>query len=296
MRNVTIVIPTYNRPEKVRECLRALAGLEGGPYDTIVVDDGSDTPLGPICAEFSPWARTVLQDHAGPAAARNTGAAASDAEFLCFTDDDCMPQTNWVVQMLAAHGATQGRLVGGQTENVLCQNVFSQASQSLCSYLYEYYSTTQSEMSFFTTNNICCYRTDFLAMGGFDETFSTAASEDRDFGLRWKDFGGHLTYSPGAIVNHAHGLNFRSFWNQHKNYGLGARRLHLTMDDRGDDRPKIEPTKFYIGLLTYPLRRAGRHRLLQSFLMGLSQVAMVIGYFGAVRKEARVDTIPGADE
>lgn len=295
MRSVTIVIPSYNRPEKLRDCLSALARLDAGPYDTVVVDDGGDIPLGPICAEFAPWARVVFQTNAGPAAARNTGAAASDAEFLCFTDDDCKPKSDWVVRMLAAHAKTPNRLVGGLTENAVRKNVYSQTSQSLCSYLYDYYAASGSEMSFFTSNNMCCYRADFLKIGGFDETFSIAASEDRDFGLRWKDNGGHLTYEPSAIINHAHDLDFRSFWKQHENYGLGARRLHLTMDNRGDNRPKIEPIKFYTGMLTYPLRRTGYRRFMQSLLLGISQVAMVAGYFRAARQkpDIKIKQVPG---
>ena len=240
----------------------ARALLEGGPYDTIVVDDASDTPLASICEEIGPCVRTIRRTNGGPATARNTGAAPSDAENLFFADDDCLPRPDWILQLLAAHGTTPMRLVGGYTRNALDRNVLSAASQSLCTYLYDYYHGTGSQMSFFASNYICCYRMDFLAIGGFDESFSIAAAEDRDFGLRRKDNGGHLVHARDAAIDHAHDFTLTSFWKQHANYGRGARHVHLTLDED------------YL-------------RLLQSFLIVLSQVAMVSGYFGAVRKERR---------
>jgi GT2 family glycosyltransferase len=162
--------------------------------------------------------------------------------------------------------------------------VYASASQSLSTYLYEYYQSDENPMSFFTTNNMCCRRRDFLSIGGFDERF-TIASEDRDYSLRWKDAGGAMLYAPDALVMHAHDLSLRSFWKQHRNYGKGARYLHRALDARDDARPKVERAGFYSGLLLHPLKRKGHARVGQSILMGLSQVAMVSGYYAEVRNE-----------
>jgi GT2 family glycosyltransferase len=284
---VEIVIPTYNRPDKLRECLIHLARLDGGPYPTTVVDDGSDHPLDTVCADFGDWVSLVRQENAGPGAARNAGArAVGDVDLIAFTDDDCRPRPDWLVRLVAAQGGVPRRLVGGAVENALAGNVFSSASQALCSFLYEYYQSHGSAMTFFTTNNMCCRRDDFLALGGFDQNFAIA-SEDRDFSLRWRDAGGQLGYEPGAIIDHAHDLSFGQFWRQHSNYGRGARTLHRTMDSRGDARPKIEALAFYLGMVSYPLRRRLRRPLTQMFLVGLSQVAMIAGYARAINDERK---------
>ncbi|KAF0675880.1 glycosyltransferase family 2 protein [Profundibacterium mesophilum] len=280
-----IVIPSYDRPEQLRLCLDHLSRLDGGPWQVIVVDDGSPEPLAPVCADF-PGVRCVRRENGGPGAARNTGAAAAgEARWLLFTDDDCRPRPDWALRMLQAQGGVPMRLVGGRIENMLC-NVFSQASQSLSSYLYAYYQSRGSQMSFFTTNNMCCRTADFAAVGGFDPKFRIA-SEDRDLSLRWKDAGGALSHVPGAVVDHAHRLTLASYWRQHANYGHGARTLHLALDGRGDDRPKVEPFGFYLGLLLWPLRHSSRLRLVESGLIGLSQVAMVWGYWRAKRAGRR---------
>ena len=280
-----IVVPSYGRPAKIRDCVRRLRTLEGGPWRIVVVDDGSPEPIAPLLE--GEGAEVIRQPNGGPGAARNAGVrAAEGARLILFTDDDCRPRPDWALALVRAQGGVPMRLVGGRVENALTEDVFASASQSLCTYLYEFYQSRGSAMDFFTTNNMCVRREDFLSVGGFDPTFRIA-SEDRDLSLRWKSAGGTLAYAPDAVIDHAHDLDLRSFWKQHASYGRGARRLHLAMDDRADPRPKVERMGFYLGLLAHPLRRPGRRRLAQSFLMGLSQVAMVSGYAAALREERR---------
>ena len=280
-----IVVPSYGRPEKIRECVRHLRALEGGPWRIVVVDDGSPEPIAPLLE--GEGAEVIRQSNGGPGTARNAGVrAAEGAELVLFTDDDCRPRPDWAAALVRAQGGVPMRLVGGRVENALEGDVFASASQSLCTYLYDYYQSQGSAMDFFTTNNMCLRRKDFLAVGGFDPSFRIA-SEDRDLSLRWKNAGGTLAFAQDAVIDHAHDLDLRSFWKQHASYGRGARRLHLAMDAREDPRPKVERAAFYLGLLAHPLRRPGRRRLTQSVLMGLSQVAMVSGYAAALRDERR---------
>lgn len=285
---IAVIIPSHARPDRLADCLAALARAEGGPYRTIVVDDGSPEPLAPVTAAY-PWVRCLRQANAGPAAARNAGARAAvegGAAFLCFTDDDCRPRPGWVPALHAAWGGDPVRLVGGRVENALTANVYAAASQSLCDYLYDYFGADRGTAPFFTSNNIGCPAARFTALSGFDETFPLAAAEDRDFGLRWGD-GGSLVYARGAVVDHAHALTLRRFWRQHSNYGRGARHLHRVMGARGDDRPRREPLAFYAGLLAHPLRHRERMAFRQSLLMGLSQVATVGGYLAEGRVTRR---------
>lgn len=286
--DIAVVIPSYGRPDRLADCLAALSRAEGGPYRTVVVDDGSPAPLAPVCAPY-PWVHCLRQDNAGPAAARNAGARAAMADgatFLCLTDDDCRPRPGWVPALYAAWGGDPLRLVGGRVENALTDNVYAAASQSLCDYLYEYFGADRGTAPFFTSNNIGCPAARFAALGGFDETFPLAAAEDRDFGLRWGD-GGSLVHAGAAVVDHAHALTLRRFWRQHSNYGRGARHLHRVMAARGDDRPRREPLGFYTGLLAHPRRHRGRAALRQALLLGLSQIATIGGYLIETRSERR---------
>ena len=281
----TIVVPSYGRPEALRACLAALAAQDDPDREVVVVDDGSPEPLASVCEAFE-GVRCIRQENAGPARARNRGAREAEGDFLAFTDDDCRPRPDWLSALRRAWDGEERRMVGGRVVNGLPGNPYASASQALCDYLYDYYGAAEGEAPFFTTNNCGVSREGFHRLGGFDETFPLAAAEDRDLGMRWRDEGGSLAYAPDAVVDHHHALTLRRFLRQHANYGRGARHLHLVLDGRGAEQPKVEPPRFYAGLLLWPLRRRGLAGLGGTVLMGLSQVAMVRGY-AAARAEER---------
>lgn len=282
----SVVVPSYGRPEALRACLAALAAQDDPDREVIVVDDGNPEPLAPICETFE-GVRCVRQGNAGPARARNRGAREARGTFLAFTDDDCRPRPDWLSALRRAWGGDERRMVGGRVVNGLPRNAYASASQALCDYLYDYYGAERGEAPFFTTNNCGVSREGFYRLGGFDETFPLAAAEDRDLGMRWRDEGGALLYAPDAVVDHHHALTMPGFLRQHANYGRGARHLHLVLEARGATQPKVEPPRFYAGILLWPLRRHGLRGLPGSLLMGLSQVAMVRGYARARAEERR---------
>ena len=207
------------------------------------MDDGSPTPLEAVVAPFSDQLAITLtrQPNAGPASARNTGAARAHGQFLAFTDDDCLPAPEWL-SALAAHFATAPECaLGGQTCNALPANPYSTASQLLISYLYSYYNGRSSQARFFASNNLAFPTDGLRAIGGFDATYTRTAGEDRELCDRWLADGRRMIYAPDAVVYHAHALTFRTFWRQHFNYGRGAFRFHQARARRTSDRIKIEP-------------------------------------------------------
>jgi mycofactocin glycosyltransferase len=87
--DVAIVIPTRNR-------LPDLTAI-GPCREIVIVDDGS-TPSLKVPGTF----RLVRRDvSGGPAAARNTGLAATDAPFVAFVDSDVTPTGGWLEPLLA---------------------------------------------------------------------------------------------------------------------------------------------------------------------------------------------------
>jgi len=294
---ISIVIPSYGRPDRLRACLAALAEQDGGPYETIVVDDGSPRPLAAVCAEFGDWVKPLRQVNSGPAAARNNGVANASGDFVCFTDDDCLPAQGWVRALFAAQDGDPAKLVGGRVVNALSDNVYSETSQSISDYLYEAHQPGGGD-AFFTTNNMGCARAKFLELGGFDETFRLPAGEDREFGERWGETVGPLVFADKAVVEHFHDLTLAGFWKQQTNYGRGARHLRR-LNSAMDRKPAVKPEQgnfgkpsFYVGLMLHPLTRPGiglNRRLALTALTWLSQVAITRGYVAEMRQEKRAD-------
>ena len=279
---ISIIIPTRGRPQKLRDCLRAIACLDypRDCFEVIVVDDGGPEPLAEI---VSGWARQinvalVVQEHAGPAAARNCGARRARGDLFAFTDDDCAPDPAWLRALDRVLNARPDALVGGRTDNRLTGNVYAAASQLLIDYLYDYYNTGPTGAQFFTANNMALAAAAFWAVGGFDRSFPLAAAEDREFCRRWREQGKPLVYEPAALIHHAHALSLASFCRQHFNYGRGAYHFHrMKAADRGSHR--LEPGSFYIRMLRYPFgRRRGLAALWTAGLLAAAQVANAAGF------------------
>lgn len=269
----SIIIPTRNRPEQIAACVRSVAALDfpRDRYEVIVVDDGSDPPVSVSGVSV------IRQPQSGPAVARNTGAARARGRFLAFTDDDCAPAPDWLQKLAVQFAARPDRLIGGAVVNALPGNPYSTASQLLVGFLYSYYNTDRPR--FFTSNNMAASAQHFRAVGGFDAGLPRAAAEDRELCDRWLHQGRPMTYAPEAVVHHAHALTLRTFWRQHFNYGRGAHYFHQTRAKRGDGKIRVEPRRFYTGLVRYPFTVKHPQAFRQSALMMVSQVANALGFF-----------------
>jgi glycosyltransferase involved in cell wall biosynthesis len=126
----------------------------------------------------------------GPAAARNLGWQNANGQIIAFTDDDCLPEPDWLSNGVAAFidgvSAVSGRVIVpiSATPTDYERNV------------------TGLERSDFVTAN-CFYRKMVLQeIGGFDERFTTAWREDSDLFFTLCERKYPLAWSRGAIVVH----------------------------------------------------------------------------------------------
>ena len=278
----SIIIPTYNRPQPLTNCLQSLADLDyaDNRFEVIVVDDGSKISLKTVVKPLQNQLNLTLipQANAGPATARNTGAKQAQGKFLAFIDDDCTPANNWLQVLETYLIAHANDLIGGCIINALCENIYATASQALLDYIYASYQNKTKFPQFFTSNNIALSAENFWAIGGFDTNFPLAAAEDREFCDRLLSHNYNMRYAPEAIVYHAHHLTLTSFYRQHFNYGRGAFLFHKTYSQRHPQQKSIQSWSFYLKLITYPLtKQYAQSAVLLCFLILLSQIATTFG-------------------
>ena len=108
MSSLTIIVPTYNRAEKLRRALRRLTSQTPAhpPAQIIVVDNNSTDDTARVTAEFGDCVRYVFEPKQGLSHARNAGIAAcsfrvgpqatsSASHIIAFTDDDVEVATDW---------------------------------------------------------------------------------------------------------------------------------------------------------------------------------------------------------
>ena len=207
--HITVIVPAYNAAGTLPSCLAALASQNYpcSAYEIIVVDDGSADATASIAHDAG--VNVITQPNAGPAAARNRGAAAAQGELLLFTDADCVPVPGWISALVApfsdpsvagAKGAYLTRQRGGVPR-------FTQLE-----YQERYDRMAGRETIDFIDTYSAAYRRDvFLANSGFDSVFPTASVEDQELSFRLAEKGYRLVFAPDALVYHRHNPTLRTY-------------------------------------------------------------------------------------
>jgi glycosyltransferase involved in cell wall biosynthesis len=98
MPRVSVVIPTYNRGELLRETIDSVLAQTYHDFEIIVVDDGSTDNTAQLLTRYQDDVRLVYRAHknCGVAATRNHGIRLARGEFLAFLDSD----DRWLPQKL----------------------------------------------------------------------------------------------------------------------------------------------------------------------------------------------------
>src|SRR5512134_3224283 len=103
--NVAVIVTTYNRPDALDAVLQGFSAQDGHDFELIVADDGSTDDTRRLVerrAHSTPFPlKHVWQEDRGfrAAAIRNRALAATRADYVIFTDGDCVPSRHFV----AAH-------------------------------------------------------------------------------------------------------------------------------------------------------------------------------------------------
>jgi glycosyltransferase involved in cell wall biosynthesis len=117
----SVVITTYNRAKLLADTLLSLADQQVSPavrWEVIVVDNNSRDETEDVvrrCSETTSLRiRHVFEPRQGQSFARNRGIEAAEGAVILFTDDDIIPNPDWVSAMLRAIDADDCEGAGGK--------------------------------------------------------------------------------------------------------------------------------------------------------------------------------------
>lgn len=221
---VSVVLPTYNRRERLVRVLTALAAQRVDvDVEVVVVSDGAtdgtnayltlDEPPMPLVA--------VLQDNAGPAAARNTGWRAAKGELVLFLDDDVVPDRDLVQAHVDAHrrlGETAVVIGPMLTPPDATLSPWVAWEQAMLDKQYDLLRGLPSaSYRNFYTGNASLRRARLEAAGGFDTRFRRA--EDVELAYRLREQGATFAYCDQARGLHYAERGFDSWQRTAYDYG-----------------------------------------------------------------------------
>ncbi|MGW5555959.1 glycosyltransferase [Micromonospora sp. NPDC003944] len=229
---VSVIIPTYNRSQALRQTLKHLARqrLPAKKFEVIVTDDGSSDDTRTVVDEAAATLhiRYHFQSDDGfrAGAARNAGARLSTAPILVFLDTGTFVAPEFLERVLAEHaegertalvGYAYGYDIDGEMpglaaamEGVLPEQVVAQFCDepSFFDPRHAYFAAANFDLGslaapwvLFWSLNCSVRAEDFWRVGGFDEEFRRWGIEDLELAYRlFKDgVGFRLTRSAWAV-------------------------------------------------------------------------------------------------
>jgi glycosyltransferase involved in cell wall biosynthesis len=209
-----VIVTTYNRPDALAAVLEGYCGQSDRDFELVIADDGSTRETAEAVKEFeqrSAFSVThVWQEDRGfrAAAIRNRAIAATSADYIIFTDGDCVPSCNFVKahKRLAEPGFFLGSnrvlLAAGFTERVLSERIpihaWSWASWAQSWLRREvnrllplmalpdgsFRKWTPDRWEGIKTCNLSAWRKDLIGVNGLDESYEGWGLEDSDLVIR----------------------------------------------------------------------------------------------------------------
>lgn len=193
----SVVVPTYRRHDLLRRCLTALTAqrLSAADYEVVVADDANDPSTRALVEAMATESNRsfryvgVVGPAHGPAAARNRGWRAARGAVVAFTDDDTIPDPDWLAEGIASLrdlDAAWGRIVVplGDAPTDYERDAAGLADAG------------------FVTANCFCTRDALEHLGGFDDRYRAAWREDSDLFFRLLERGMRVEHAPAAVVTH----------------------------------------------------------------------------------------------
>jgi mycofactocin glycosyltransferase len=225
-RDITVVIPVRDNPVGLSRLMRSLRGMR-----VVIVDDGSEVSMASTDFDGLYCDVQVIRHprSKGPAAARNTGLAACQTDFVAFLDSDVVPRRGWLEALLGHFCDPTVALVAPRIVNLRepkgAVARYEAVRSSLDLGQREAPVVPYGTVSYVPSAAIICRRTVLNELGGFDETL--ISGEDVDLCWRFIEAGARLRYEPIALVAHDHRTELREWFARKAFYGSSAAPLSV---------------------------------------------------------------------
>lgn len=211
MVDVVIAIPSFRRPKGLARLLSAIENLSSSANITVVVADNDDASREAVqtCQDMRSrgYRRPLdafIEPKRGIANVRNALVARvlekHPCDFIAMLDDDEIPDTRWLDEMLTMQAGTGADAVGGTIRRVFETDPGPWATHcdGVSDVLYPSGPIAMLE----GTGNLLMRRTlvESLTAPWFDPAFSFTGGEDKDFFVRAKASGAKFAWANDAIV------------------------------------------------------------------------------------------------
>lgn len=242
----SIIIPTYNRIDKLKACLKALADQEYDKkqFEVIVVDDGSCDNTARVLkrmkSQYPVPLKLLFQKNCGQGVARNTGVEQTEGEITLLIGDDIIATSQLLREHDRIHklhpeqnAAVLGFITWHPKLKLTPLMKFMERGKAFSGrfgghqFAYDLLEGREkADFRFFYTSNISL-KTGLLKRFKFDPWFSGYGWEDIELGWRLTEKAGMiLYYAADAIAYHDHPMTMETFQARMFSIGESIHKIH----------------------------------------------------------------------
>lgn len=213
-KSISVIITTYNRPNKLDNNIRLLLNQELSneiKFSIIIVDDNSSVSNQnkvKSIANYSNLIKLIINPvNMGLSSSRNIGANQSKSDYLLFLDDDIMVDSFYVMghlEVLMSGGriATVGSLRFPKKLTDFNNLMKYLNSRELRQRNFDQKFLNDLSAQYFGGGICGVNRFDFISAGSFNESFKYYGGEDNAMGFSLKQMGVRICYAPKAKADH----------------------------------------------------------------------------------------------
>lgn len=214
-RGISVLIPTYYRPDSLTRCLAALASQSRPADQVVIVHRNGDDATASVLAEWSlrlPIDEVSIAEHGGVVAAMNAGLARCRGDVVAITDDDAAPRTEWL-EMLEAYFADVSIGGVGGRDNIWQLGKPTPPTRAVVGKVQwfgrvigNHHLGMGAERDVDVLKGVnCAYRREALEPIGFDSRLRGPGAQmywELSLGLAVRRNGWRLVYDPTVLVDH----------------------------------------------------------------------------------------------
>lgn len=247
----SIIVPTYNRVDELRELIPSLAKQDYGLDNTelVIVDDGSSDSTKEYIQSLAlgSYLKYVEQENQGPGAARNLGMSVAQGQYFIFVDSDCIIPSDYLSKIDLFLLKNKPDAFGGpDTYHPSFSPLLKAINYSMTSFLGTG-GTRGSEKSvakFYPRSfNMGFHRKVYETIGQFHKI---RHGQDMDYSARIFKAGFDVRLIPDAFVYHKRRTSIKKFFKQIFNWGVA--RINLSQLHEGLLKPiHLAPALIVVG-------------------------------------------------
>lgn len=214
MSKVSLYIPCFNAAKTIESCLDAVLKQTFPLEEIVIIDDGSNDKTVELASCYP--VKIVRQINKGLAAARNTAIKNMNTEFIASVDADCLPEPNWLEQLMSRFNSPKIAGAGGNLLETYSSTIFD-IWRSV--HMKQYWEKETTPSFLFGSNTV--FRKETLVEVGLYNEDLRSNYEDVDICEHLKKKGYNLIYEPKAIVDHIKSDDLCSVLNTYWKWNIG---------------------------------------------------------------------------